>query len=424
MLIMFKVKNFASFRETACLDMRATSYKQHKNHLLNYESNTNLLKTISLYGANASGKSNFISAMFFLKQYIFNQFIFDDQEIFSANKPKLEMVKLDQFQLDDNTDSVSEFEIIFKFNNKVIQYGFECNLDKIISEWYYIDNQEVFTREETNINYGNTYKKYLKDYVKVPSSRLYISVLWYFLEDASKELILSDFINFFANDYNVFTEIFFEASIKSIGGMFKLSERLLEDNEFKEKIEFYLKEADVGISGLEIVENVEFNDLKGENEVVKIVKTIHKIYDENGEYINNKFFDLSMESSGTIRFLTYIQEIIQMIESGGVFIVDEMSARLHPLLTKLIVDLFQSEKNTKAQLIFTTHDISILNKNQFRRDEILFVQKDRKGESKLIVLSDLKVRDDASFDKDYIRGKYGAIPMFDYDRIFGGDGIA
>ena len=92
-------------------------------------------------------------------------------------------------------------------------------------------------------------------------------------------------------------------------------------------------------------------------------------------------------------------------------------------MTKLIADIFQDSKNTKAQLIFTTHDISLLNKEQFRRDEVVFADKNHKGESSLYALSDLKVRDDATFNKDYLQGKYGAIPIFNYDGILGGDAI-
>ena len=110
-----------------------------------------------------------------------------------------------------------------------------------------------------------------------------------------------------------------------------------------------------------------------------------------------------------------------MISKGGVFIVDEMSARLHPLLTKMIVDIFCSSCNKKAQLIFTTHDVSLLNYNQFRRDEIVFVDKNECGESSLYALSDLKVREDASFSKEYLQGKYGAIPIFQYNEISGGE---
>ena len=148
---------------------------------------------------------------------------------------------------------------------------------------------------------------------------------------------------------------------------------------------------------------------------------MHDVYDEAGNVVGEKLFDLQQESTGTLRFLAYIQNIIEMISKGGVFIVDEMSARLHPLLTKLIVDIFCSSQNKKAQLIFTTHDISLLNNNQFRRDEIVFVDKNERGESTLYALSDIKVREDATFSKDYLQGKYGAIPIFNYDELIGGE---
>lgn len=162
------------------------------------------------------------------------------------------------------------------------------------------------------------------------------------------------------------------------------------------------------------------NERTGKKKKEKVVRTVHDIYDEAGNVVGEKLFDLRQESTGTLRFLAYIQNIIEMISRGGVFIVDEMSARLHPLLTKLIVDIFCSSQNKKAQLIFTTHDISLLNYNQFRRDEVVFVDKNERGESTLYALSDLKVREDATFSKDYLQGKYGAIPIFNYDEIMGG----
>ena len=164
-----------------------------------------------------------------------------------------------------------------------------------------------------------------------------------------------------------------------------------------------------------------FNKRTGKKIKERVIRTVHDIYDESGNAVGEQFFDLRQESTGTLRFLAYIQNIIEMISNGGVFIVDEMSARLHPLLTKLIVDIFCSSQNKKAQLIFTTHDISLLNNSQFRRDEVVFVDKNERGESSLYALSDLKVREDATFNKDYLQGKYGAIPIFNYDEIMGGE---
>lgn len=135
------------------------------------------------------------------------------------------------------------------------------------------------------------------------------------------------------------------------------------------------------------------------------------MYDDDGNVIGNKLLDLYFESSGTLRFFSFIQEILDIMNYGGVFIVDGLSSRLHPLLTKFIVDLFQSDSNYKTQLIFTTHDTNLMNKDQFRRDEIAFIDKNDRGISRIYTLSDLDIRKDALFEKYYFNGKYGAIPI-------------
>ncbi len=421
MLIMFKVKNFASIKDELILDLRATSYKQHPSHLLHASEDLKLLKTTAIYGANASGKSNLIAAMFFMEKYIFEQFISKTRD---AKQNEMEIVKeieLDPFSLSDESNDISEFEIIFLYKSKQIQYGFECTNHSVLNEWFDIDNQNVFNRQGNKVKYGKHYEKELKTYNKVPSERLYLSVLEYFLDEESKKNILQDFIDFFKNEYNVHFELFIEASVKKIGGSTRLKKRLFNDIQYREKVEKYLKQIDVGISGLEVQEINVIDPKTGKEKTDRFLKTIHYVYDDNERIISHKLFDLNQESTGTLRFLSYIQDIIELTEQGGVFIVDEMSARLHPLLTKLILDIFQSSSNKKAQLIFTTHDISLLNKEQFRRDEVVFIDKGINGVSRIYALSDLKIREDATFYKDYLQGKYGAIPVFDYDAIWGGD---
>jgi hypothetical protein len=401
--------------------MRATAYVQHPSHIIHVNDKTSLLKTTAIYGANASGKSNFISAMFFFEQYIFSQFIskkesenFDDLD----NQMK---IKLEPFLLSDKYDEASEFEIVFIRNGVQIQYGFECTSKKVLNEWMYIDDKKVFDRTETKLTFGSKYKKILSQYNKLPTERLYIAVLEYFLEDEAKKIILDDFISFFIEEYNIFTEILFESTVKRLAGSVMLSNKLVNDKTFKEKVEGYLRLIDVGIKRLDVRTETVVNERTGKKRKERVVRTVHDVYDANGVAVGEKLLELQQESTGTLRFLTYIQNIIEMISNGGVFVVDEMSARLHPLLTKLIVDIFCSSQNEKAQLIFTTHDISLLNYNQFRRDEIVFVDKNEQGESTLYALSDLKVREDATFSKDYLQGKYGAIPILNYDEIIGGE---
>lgn len=419
MLLMFKVKNYTSFKNESILDMRATSYVQHPTHVIQVNNDLGLLKTTAVYGANASGKSNLISAMFFFEQYIFSQFINKkENENFENGEIGMKM-KLEPFSLSDDINDASEFDIIFLHNNKQIQYGFECTPKEVVNEWLFIDDIKVFERNGTELSFGKKYQKMLSSYKKLPAGRLYIAVLEYFLDDEAKEIILGDFIAFFDKEYNVYTEILFESTVKGLAGTVGLSKKLVNDRAFRKRIEHYLRLIDVGIKRLD-VQTETILDEYGKKKKEKVIRTVHDIYNEEGNAAGEKYFDLRQESTGTLRFLAYIQNIVDMISNGGVFIVDEMSARLHPLLTKLIVDIFCSEHNKKAQLIFTTHDISLLNNNQFRRDEVVFVDKNERGESSLYALSDLKVKEGASFSKEYLQGKYGAIPIFQYDKIMDG----
>lgn len=421
MLVMFKVKNYTSFKNESILDMRATAYVQHPTHVIRVNGKPDLLKTTALYGANASGKSNLISAMFFFEQYIFSQFINkNENEDFESNEIGMKM-KLEPFGLSNDTNNASEFDIIFLHNDNQIQYGFECTSKEVLNEWLFINDKKVFERTGTELSFGTKYQKMLGAYKKLPAERLYVAVLEYFLDDEAKKAVLGDFIAFFSREYNVFTEILFESTVKGLAGIIGLSKKLVGNTAYRNKVEHYLRLIDVGIKRLDVQTETIFDEHTGKKRDEKVVRTVHDIYDEAGNIVGEKLFDLRQESTGTLRFLAYIQNIIEMISNGGVFIVDEMSARLHPLLTKLIVDIFCSSQNKKAQLIFTTHDISLLNNNQFRRDEVVFVDKNERGESSLYALSDLKVREDATFNKDYLQGKYGAIPIFNYDDIIGGE---
>lgn len=420
MLLMFKVKNYTSFKNEAILDMRATAYVQHPSHIITVDDHTRLLKTTAIYGANAAGKSNLISAMFFFEQYIFAQFIngkgsqgFDSLE----NQIK---IKLEPFLLSSRENEASEFDIIFIRNGNKIQYGFECTSKDVLNEWLFIDEKKVFERTGTDLSFGAKYQKILNAYKKLPAERLYIAVLEYFLDTEAKKEVLGDFIAFFTEEYNVFSEILFESTVKRLAGSVMLTPKLVDSKSFRQKIEHYLRAIDVGIKRLDIQTEIVMDTDTGKKRKEKVVRTVHDVYDEKGIIVGEKMFELHQESAGTLRFLAFIQNVVEMVSKGGVFIVDEMSARLHPLLTKLIVDIFCSSQNQEAQLIFTTHDISLLNYHQFRRDEIVFADKNERGESALYALSELKVREDATFSKDYLQGKYGAIPIFDYDEILGG----
>lgn len=143
-------------------------------------------------------------------------------------------------------------------------------------------------------------------------------------------------------------------------------------------------------------------------------KTTHKVFDANEQLVGNTVFDLmEQESQGTRKYFYLAGLLIDVLDKGKVLIIDELEAQLHPFLTRSIIKLFNSSATNprNAQLIFTTHDTSLLNKDFFRRDQLWFTEKDRYGASDLYSLAEFKVRNDASFDKDYVNGKYGAIPF-------------
>lgn len=420
MLIMFRVKNFASFKDEVILDMRAVSYENMRSHVIESEKNK-VVKTLAIYGKNASGKSNLISALYYFESFVYNQFFKDenDEMDFRDKKPN---VRRSIFKLSEEIDNASEFEIIFYHDQKTYQYGFciedipEKKIYTIKEEWFLVNDELIFDRKDSVITIGEKYANELKGMSRKRINRLYIGVLDYFAEeDAEIKTIIDGFKEYLEYKFNVYFELYLEGSVKGIASNVSFSQRLVEDEEYRKTVEKFIRVADVGITGLSIEENL---DEKTKESDPFDIKTIHNVYNDNGEVVRQEKFDLSLESSGTIRYFSFIQAILNIIEIGGVFVVDEMSARLHPILTKFIIDLFQEKKNKKTQLIFTTHDISLMNKNQFRRDEIAFVEKNQQGKSTLYTLADINVRTDTNFSRDYLLGKYGAIPVINEESIY------
>lgn len=419
MLVMFRIKNFMSFKDEVVLDLRAVSYEDMKSHVIQLKDN-HIVKTLAVYGKNASGKSNLVSALYFFESFIFNQF-FDaggrDDEISKAER--MPDIRRTSFKLSEKTEDESEFEIIFSHKDITFQYGFSIKGETeemnavIVSEWLMVDGKEMYDRSGTKLSFGKEYACELKKIDKIREDRLYIGTLDYFAGGKVKDIVdlLKEYLK---HNFNVHFELIIESSIKGMVSGVRISRQLIKNVEYRKVIEQFVKIADIGISGL-VLEEEEDREIKGKKDYR--IKTIHDVYNDDGQVVRKELFDIRMESSGTIRYFSFIQYILNMMESGGVFIVDELSARLHPILTKFIIDLYQSEKNTRAQLIFTTHDISLMNRKQFRRDEIAFVDKNRRGESSVYTLADIKERSDASFSKDYLYGKYGSIPVICEDEL-------
>lgn len=414
---MFRANNFSSFKEDVVLDLRKTSYRQHPNHIFEYK-NFNLLKTIAIYGANASGKSNLISALSNFEDFIINQMFnnLDDKEL-GSDLAISKKISMEPFLLTNKVNPTIEFEMIFANGDYLYQYGYSVEDSKINSEWLYIDNELVFerTKDDKKLEYGEKYIDLLRKYEKVREDRLYISILDYFaIEDKLRDII-DNFKEFFQSKFNIYFELLLESSVKGKVLSLSFREELIKNDLFRQKVSEYIRKIDVGIKEIIVDEEILTSKRTGKEEKKTVLKAIHDIYDNEGNIIGEEAFDLKHESSGTLRFISFIQEILRIMDKGGVFIVDEMSSRLHPLITKFIIDMFQSKVNkTNAQLIFTTHDVTLMNKDQFRRDEVVLVDKNREGASTVYSLADLDIRPDATFNKEYFKGKFGAIPIVDY----------
>lgn len=297
----------------------------------------------------------------------------------------------------EKTEENSEFQIVEIYGGYEYKYGFEYNAECIVTEWMYRKNLEtnrtvtILERTTNNVKFGASVKKECELYKEqIPSETLALS-----------------FFNKLKLRTDVFTSVY-----SAIMSTLVVPTNFCEDTDIleellpqvidrdKEKLVEFLSAIDTGIQDI-------FYDDSEKN--MKFY-TFHKGKDGE-EYPLSLYF----ESEGTIKsIMLFIYARLAVLNGGSIF-VDELNIKLHPLLLKFIIDLFYDE-NSLAQLIYTTHDTTLMDKKFFRRDQIWFVQKDEFGYSELSALSDFKIRSDASFEKDYLAGVYGGIPYIkDFD---------
>ncbi len=397
MFIQFRMKNVLSFKDEAVLDMTAIpAYKEHSYNLVDIPNGEKLLRVAAIYGANASGKSNFYFGMEMFRTIVLNSM--NTVGEIEDNVLKRTYVP---FAFDDRTEN-SEFEIILSDYEAEYKYGFEYNSDGIESEWLYKRDHKTnrlstfVERANQQITIGASIRRECDKYK----------------EQIPKECLALTFFSKLTLKTEIFRRVFDEIRSMMIVDMdFFENRRAIEkllpaviDNNKKDLLDF-LNAIDTGIK-----------DISYETVDTRIVfYTSHKGMDGKPHIIN-----LFNESQGTIKSILIFMFASSVISRDGTMIVDELNVKLHPLLLKFIVDLFYNKKS-RAQLVYTTHDTTLMDKKFFRRDQIWFVQKDDFGYSKLIALSDYRVRSDASFEKDYLSGVYGGIPMLKEFSMRAGD---
>lgn len=390
MLIQFTLKNVLSFKEETTLDMTAiNAYKEHECNLIDYGNKEKFLRVAAIYGANASGKSNLCLAMRYFQRIIkmsMNNVEDDEKTIIQKY--------YEPFSFEGKEEN-SEFQIVLILDNYEYKYGFEYNAECIVTEWLYRKDLQtnrtstILERTTEKVKFGSSVKKECDVYKEqIPTETLALS---FFKKLNMKTKIFEDVYRGIMDTLVVTTDFWEEDRLD------KWIKRLLPKviDEDKDRLVEFLSAIDTGIQDIEYDEN--------EKEIC--FTTFHKGKDEVIYPL-----DLFYESEGTLKSIViYILARVAVFNSQSMF-VDELNMKLHPLLLKFIVDLFYDRKS-KAQLIYTTHDTTLLDKKFFRRDQICFVQKDEYGYSQLSALSDFKVRSDASFEKDYLAGVYGGIPM-------------
>ncbi|MDM8565307.1 ATP-binding protein [Candidatus Halobeggiatoa sp. HSG11] len=369
----------------------------------------NLLKSAAIFGANASGKSNFINSIRILQNIILNS-------LTEANNLETVvpfLLKKDVF------DIPSEFEITFVQQGQMYRYGISILKGKIDEEWLYWTktSKEIFLFQRTGQTIKINKRSFTeaKDFIKEKNGKLYlektrenvpfVSVLSQFNGEKSHHII------------EWFRKLHVVSGINE-EGFKKFTINLLDQNPA------FLTWAlnilgSLQIKNIHIVESNQENTTKLFNGAVsmktrnksKKVEIVKKI--EGSEQAYN--IPLILESQGTQKLIYLLGPIFHIINTGEILLIDEFDNKFHSLLSQFILGLYHKENNNKSQLIVTCHDTNLLTRDLFRRDQIWFLDKNSKQESELYSLLEYKehyTRQNNSYSKDYLAGKYGAIPLF------------
>lgn len=416
MLLQFNFKNFKSFRDDTTLDLSATKISEFSERVINI-ANEKILPVAGIFGANAHGKSNVLEAIRYMHTYVVRSFDFGGDG--ENKKTRKGFFKPTPFLFDNNSkDAESLFEVYFidseENGAKTYNYGFTINSNGVNEEWLNYktkssrkDYKRVFYRNEAEHEFDlSGIPSKLQENIKMSLQKESLIVsLGAKLNISRLKHIMNWFIfNEFA-DFGEPAENFFLSRL--------IPDNFATDKEVQKKVIKYFATFDPSIIDFD----VEIIDSNSDEEKIKI-DAIHKMVDSD----KTAKIPLQNESSGTLKMFALYQKLQDVLDYGGVFFIDELNARLHPLLIRTFMITFLNPDLNKnhAQLVFTSHDSWQLNGNGLRRDEIWFTEKDSDGVSTLYSLADfvdedgIKIRKDENFEKNYLLGKYGAIPTLKY----------
>ncbi len=414
MFLQFGVENHLSIRDKQDLSLVASSLKDDETGLIGYASVSDgrALPVVVIYGANASGKSNIVAALRYMRSAVLLSHSHGEP---GGGVPRM------PFALDPSYANLpSLFDADFVIEGVRYHYGFEASDDAFVSEWLYAfprgRRQALFERSGKDFTFGRNLKgrnKIISDLTR--SNSLFLSAA---TQNDHEELSrISGFFRTLRTDSEI-----------SIPGGF-VSMQLAEKNLDRRVIEF-LGNIGTGVVGFqqqesEVPEEVRAIRLELNAAIKKIVKEPEKIeaetYDKivtielshrgrDGEAI---FFDLDRESAGTRRLLLLLGRAFRVLDEGATLVIDELDASLHTQACEAVMALFSSSKTNPngAQLIATTHDTNLLRSSFLRRDQVWFTEKNDEGATHLYPLTDIRTRKEDNIEKGYLQGRFGAIPF-------------
>ncbi|MCX6181113.1 MAG: AAA family ATPase [Bacteroidetes bacterium] len=423
MLLELKIKNFRSIKEWQSFTMLAENKVNELEETVFEKEGHNVLTSAVIYGRNASGKSNILRAFSAFQYMVLRSAEFKVEE---------KIISYEPYKLDINfKDQPTEFYIDFIAGDD-IRYIYEIgiNLNEVEYEVlkFYPKSQRAILFERRKGN-ETKYGEYLTGKKKDIEEKLYPNQLFLSKVGMDKLQVLKEAYLFFSK--KMFASTFHDTEYDEL--LIQLFTNKMAKNEvshFKENINSLMKVADTGIDCINITEeDINFDSLPAEmsdekkKELVDRykhkIRTVHKQF--NGEEeIGTVEFRLHEESTGTIKLLAMGGLILEALADGQVLIIDELDKSLHPKLTRALIQIFSSKKRNpkNAQLIFATHDVSLLNNELFRRDQIWFAEKEYEGCSHYYAISDIPgVRANSPFEKYYMSGRLGATPVINDNKL-------
>ncbi|MFA5778798.1 MAG: ATP-binding protein [Elusimicrobiota bacterium] len=408
MIIQFTVGNFLSFKEKITLSMVKSAKHELPENVIKINDDFELLKSAVVYGANASGKSNLMFALSFMR--FFTIYSFRTYQVG-------EEIGTYSFLLNEQTkNKPSFFEIIFIVDNITYKYGFEVDNKNVQKEWLYYTpktkEEKLFIREGQKFDLSEDFSEGKNKETNARANCLFLPVVSQLNGPISSKII----------------KWFMKIHISSFPSVGSIISSIEKDPNLKEDVMEFVSIADNGVKDFSIKsidippeQLNESNPQKKKKELVKkLVYFIRNVFNEKNEISSELPIEMdNFESAGTKKMFALSVPVINALRNGEILVIDELETHLHPKLFKHIIKLFNSYSNkNNAQLIFATHNLTCMNNECFRRDQIWFTEKNSFGESSLFSLADYKlndkkIRNDAIYSKDYLLGKYGAIPFID-----------